>query len=175
MTTQTTQWGGTFSWRKTTRRISQNNDATIMRYFPFSYLNKFDPLGITNYDNDNNKKVNDTIIYDCWNGGTLHSLWAQLMWCLLTHEINVNNLWHIWSCHISFAPMNKLHEFLSWNWLVSSSQVAPFSQTPMVQTKLNCDHVWSHNGFSNENLKKIKIVHFLILYDYCCQWHKHDQ
>ncbi len=47
------------------RRISQNNDSTIMRYFPPSYVNKFDPLGIKNYDNDNNKKVSDTIIYDC--------------------------------------------------------------------------------------------------------------
>ncbi len=55
-------------------------------------------------------KVNDTIIYDCWNGGTLHSLWAQLMWCLVTHETNVNNLWHIWSLHMSFTPMNKLHK-----------------------------------------------------------------
>lgn len=119
MTTQTTQWGGTFSWRKTMRIISQNNDATIMRYLPSSYVNKFDPLGITNYDNDNNKKVNDTIIYDCWIGGTLRRVWAQLMWCLVTRETNVNNLWDFWSLHISFAPMNKLHKLLSWNQLVS--------------------------------------------------------
>jgi hypothetical protein len=171
MTTQTTPRGGTFSWRTTMRRISQNNDATIMRYFSSSYVNKLDPLNIKNYDN--NKKINDTIIYDCWNGGTLHSVWAQLMWCLVTHETNVNNLWHIWSLHIFFAPMNKLHKLLYWNQLVSSWQVAPFSQTPMVRSKLNCDHVWGPNEFLNENLKKIKMVHFLILYDYCCQWLKH--
>ncbi len=45
------------------RRISQNNDATMIRYFPSSYVNKFDALDITNYNNDNNKKVNDTILY----------------------------------------------------------------------------------------------------------------
>jgi hypothetical protein len=122
MTTQTTQWGGTFSWRKTMRIISQNNDATIMRYLPSSYVNKFDPLDITNYNNDNNKKVNDTILYDCWNGGTLHSLCAQLTWCLVTHETIVNNLLDLWSLHISFAPMNKLHKLLSWNQLVSMMQ-----------------------------------------------------
>lgn len=46
------------------RRISQNNDSTIMCYFPPSYVNKFHPLGIKNYDNDNNEKINDTIIND---------------------------------------------------------------------------------------------------------------
>ncbi len=47
------------------REISQKNDATIMCYFRPSYVNKFDRLGITNHDNDNSKKLNDTIIYDC--------------------------------------------------------------------------------------------------------------
>jgi hypothetical protein len=35
----------------------------MIRYFPSSYVNKFDALDITNYNNDNNKKVNDTILY----------------------------------------------------------------------------------------------------------------